>query len=52
MLKIIYCMPKIKSNTKKRSNIMSDMEGWTKQIKKEASGNKKNSGKKKVLKKS
>jgi hypothetical protein len=31
---------------------MSDMEGWTKQIKKEASGKKKKSGKKKVLKKS
>ncbi|GBE03717.1 hypothetical protein BMS3Abin09_00635 [bacterium BMS3Abin09] len=30
---------------------MSDMEGWTKQIKKETS-EKKNSGKKKVLKKS
>ncbi len=30
---------------------MSDMEGWTKQIKKEASDNKKKSGNKKVLKK-
>jgi hypothetical protein len=30
---------------------MSDMEGWTKQIKKEASDKKKKSGNKKVLKK-
>jgi hypothetical protein len=30
---------------------MSDMEGWTKQIKKEANDNKKKSGNKKVLKK-
>jgi hypothetical protein len=31
---------------------MSDMEGWTKQIKKVAGGKKKKTGKKKVLKKS
>ena len=30
---------------------MSDMEGWTKQIKKEASSKKKNNGKKQVSKK-